>query len=539
MLSNQTLIGAALLVLGVAAISVDPDAYASPLFYGAMVVVFLATGLAALAPWDAIDRRWGIAVPLIDMVAIVLLRESAPTLGLGLLLVFPVIWIARTFGTVATALGTGFAIVGIWMTHLLRVEPITDRDFASLVILPIVLCFITAATLVAARRSRAKTALLRQHSTTIESALERARRQEQILDQVINAVDFGVIAFDRDHTVRLQNRAQRRIVTDFGGAPGAVVIPVAYQADGITPFTDDDRPFARALAGHSFSNVIMWAGEPGGRRAAFSVSSRVVHDERGEYDGGVLVVQDVTKELEAVRARDDLVGSVSHELRSPLTSVLGYIDLARDDEGLDADTRRMLDIASSNAERLLVLVTDLLRTASDAGKQLEMSFVPCDLVAIARDSVESHQVLAEEREVELVLDGEPTAPAVADPVRIRQVIDNLVTNAIKYNLEWGSVTVTVGSEADGVVIQVRDTGQGIPEADLPRIFDRFYRTSAARTSATVGTGLGLAIARDIVHRHGGDLTVSSELGIGTTFRLTIPTGHRDVPEDTRKEPAAT
>src|SRR5690606_11976200 len=200
--------------------------------------------------------------------------------------------------------------------------------------------------------------------------------------------------------------------------------------------------------------------------------------------------------------------------------------------------KRMLDIAYSNAERLLVLVTELLRTASDADKQCETSFVPCDLVAVAQDSVDSHQVLAEEREVELVLDGDASAPAVADPVRVRQVIDNLITNAIKYNLEWGSVTVTVSTEPNCVAIQVRDTGQGIPEADLPRIFDRFYRTSSARTSTTVGTGLGLAIVPDIVQRHGGDLTVSSELGIGTVFRVTIPTRHRDAAEDPRKESSA-
>jgi signal transduction histidine kinase len=105
------------------------------------------------------------------------------------------------------------------------------------------------------------------------------------------------------------------------------------------------------------------------------------------------------------------------------------------------------------------------------------------------------------------------------------VLDNLITNAIKYNREWGSVTVAIAVEPDaaGVSVEVRDTGQGIPDADLPRIFDRFYRTNSAKTSTTVGTGLGLSITREIIHRHGGHLTVTSELGIGTTFRVTLPT----------------
>jgi signal transduction histidine kinase len=373
------------------------------------------------------------------------------------------------------------------------------------------------------RRGRAQAALLRQHSAMVQTALEKASRQEGLLVEVLNAVEFGVLAFDRTGTVTFVNRRQRQYLADFGTDPDAVVHPVVYQADGVTRYNDDDRPLARALNGQAFDNLIVWVGEPGERRAAHSVSSRILHDRDGEYDGGVVVLTDITKELEAVRARDDLVGSVSHELRSPLTSILGYLDLARDDENMSDDTRRMLEVAYANSERLLVIVTDLLRAASDADKQLAMSFSPSDVAQIARDSVEAHQVMADEREVELVLEGAETAIANVDPMRMRQVIDNLITNAIKYNLEWGSVTVTVEVENGSVSLAVRDTGQGIPEADLPRIFDRFYRTNAARTSTTVGTGLGLSITREIVHRHGGELTVTSELGIGTTFRLTVPT----------------
>lgn len=131
--------------------------------------------------------------------------------------------------------------------------------------------------------------------------------------------------------------------------------------------------------------------------------------------------------------------------------------------------------------------------------------------------------MADEHEVELTLEGAEFALATIDPMRMRQVVDNLVTNAIKYNREWGSVTVAVAVEDGGVSVEVRDTGQGIPDADLPRIFDRFYRTNSAKTSTTVGTGLGLSITREIIHRHGGQLTVSSELGIGTTFRILVPT----------------
>lgn len=492
------------------------------MLFGAIAFFFVLTAVAALVPWDSIDRGWGRLLPFVNLGGILLLREFAPQTGIGLLVVLPIIWIARTFGQTLTIVGIVSTIAGLWIFRAVRGVPITSADFLTFVVLPVLVAFVGGAVFMGSRRGRAQATLLRQHSAMVQGALEKASRQERLLNEVLNAVDFGVIAFDRTGTVTFVNRRQRQYLTDYGTAPDAVVHAVVYQADGITRYTDEDRPLTRALSGQAFDNLIVWVGEPGERRAAHAVSSRILHDAEGGYDGGVIVLTDITKELEAIRARDDLIGSVSHELRSPLTSILGYLDLARDDDELAAETRRMIEVAYSNSERLLVIVTDLLRAASDADKQLAMSFVASDLAQIARDSVEAHQVMADEREVELVLEGVEVAPATIDPMRMRQVLDNLITNAIKYNLEWGTVTVRVAVEEGAVSLEVHDTGQGIPEADLPRIFDRFYRTNAARTSATVGTGLGLNITREIVHRHGGQLIVSSELGIGTTFRMTLP-----------------
>jgi len=522
-LSSQLLISGPILVILIAAFLVDAGVYAEPIVFGVVAFFFVLTAVAALVPWDAVDRRWGMLMPFANIVGIVLLRESAPQIGAGLLLVLPVIWIARSFGRELTIGATAGAIGFMFLMRGLRGTPLTAGDFSGFVLLPVVLAFIAAAVYIASRRARAQAALLRQHAAMVQDALEKASRQEGLLIEVLNAVDFGVIAFDRHGKVTFVNRKQRQNLADFGTPPDAVVHPVIYLADGVTPYPTEERPLNRALAGQAFDNLIVWMGEPGKRRAAHSVSSRILHDREGDYDGGVVVLADITAQLEAVRARDGLIGTVSHELRSPLTSILGYLDLARDDESMDAETRRMIEVAYANSERLLVLVTDLLRAASDADKELTMSFVPCDLAEIAREAVESHRLLADDREVELTLEGDSVAMVVADPVRMRQVLDNLITNAIKYNLEWGTVTVTVTVEDQGVAVEVRDTGQGIPEADLPRIFDRFYRTSSAKTSSTVGHGLGLGITREIVHRHGGQLVVSSELGIGTTFRMTVPT----------------
>ena len=524
-LAAQLLISGPTLVILVAAFLVNAGVYASPVVFGVVGLFFALTAVAALIPWDQISLRWAMVMPFANVVAIVLFREAAPAVGAGLLLVLPIIWLSRSFGRGLTIATTASAIAFMTLMRLLRGTPLTVADFSGHVVLPVVLAFVSAAIYIASRRARAQSALLRQHAAMVQGALEKASRQESILIEVLNAVEFGMIAFDRHGTVTFVNRKQRQFLADFGTPADAVVHPVIYQSDGVTPYTDDDRPLTRALNGQAFDNITVWVGEPGSRRAARSVTSRILHDRDGEYDGGVIALTDITSELEAIRARDDLIGSVTHELRSPLTSILGYLDLAREDEKMTDETRKMIEVAYANSERLLVLVTDLLKAASDADKQVAMSFVPSDLAAIAREAVEGHRLLAVEREVELCLEGDEVAPANVDPVRMRQVLDNLITNAIKYNLEWGSVTVNVSVEDQCVSVEVRDTGQGIPEADLPRIFDRFYRTSSAKTSTTVGTGLGLSITREIVHRHGGQLAVSSELGIGTTFRVTVPTEH--------------
>lgn len=524
-MSAQLLISGPLLVVIIALLFVDAAVYSSPVVFGMVAFFFVLTAVAALVPWDSISRFWGVALPFANIAGIMVIREFDPESGVGLLVVLPIIWIARTFSATLTVCGVVGTVLAMWITRLVRGTPITWADFVTFIVVPVLVGFVAGAIYVSSARGRAQARLLRQHSSMVQSALEKASRQEGVLNELLNAVDFGVIAFDRTGSVTFVNRAHRQYLTDFGTPADAVVHPVVYQADGVTLYTDDDRPLTRALSGQAFDNLVIWVGEPGQRRAAHSVSSRILRDREGEYDGGVIVLTDITKELEAIRARDDLIGSVSHELRSPLTSILGYLDLARDDEQMDDETRRMIDVAYSNSERLLLIVTDLLRAASDADKQLAMTFTTGDVAQIARDSVEAHQVMAEERDVELVMEGEHTALASVDPMRMRQVLDNLITNAIKYNREWGSVTVAVGVEPDasGVSVEVRDTGQGIPEADLPRIFDRFYRTNSAKTSTTVGTGLGLSITREIIHRHGGHLTVTSELGIGTTFRITVPT----------------
>ena len=519
---SQLLVSVALLMLAASALVLVPESLGEFSFFLGIAIVFLLTVVAVLVPWSAANKGWAILLPVFDIVAIVEIREGAPQLGVGLFLVFPVIWMARNFRLPGAIGGAGLASVLLWLAWSSGGEPLSVSDFGGLVLLPVTLSFIAVTTYATARRSASQRALLRQQAGVTDVAFARARDQKRYLEEILNAVEFGVVAFDKSGKVTLLNDAHRQSLTDFAAPRSALIHPVAYQADRVTTYPPDSHPFARALTGQAFENLTLWVGEPGAHRVAFSVTSRGLTTPEGSPDGGVMVLRNVTTELDAVQARDDLIASVSHELRTPLTSILGYLELALDDDGLDAGTQHMVDVAYRNSQRLLSLVADLLLAASDADTTLPLTFEPCDIGELVELAVDDARAVANSSGVVLRSEVSGAARTNADPLRIRQVIDNLLSNAIKYNTLNGSVNVNVTSVANAIRVSVTDTGVGLSEAERTHLFDRFYRTESARRSRVHGTGLGIGIARDIVRQHGGEIHVSSEPGVGSTFTMTLP-----------------
>ncbi len=511
-----------MLLFAVVVFAIQPDAFQEPLFFVSLLLVFVLTGVALITDWTPSRKPWAAVLPVLDILAIVGIREAQPQLGAGLLLVLPVIWLARNYGFVGAVGGVVLATLAIWVAWPFRGVQISITDFVGLVLLPLTFAFISTTTYATSRRSQSQRALLRQQAALVESALVRARKQERLLKEVLNAVEFGVIAFDDRGRATLRNNAHEQSLREFGAPHSAVIHPVIYEPDGTTVYSDSERPYARALAGEEFENLVYWVGSPGETRAAFSATARQTKNSDGHADGGVVVVRDVTVELEAVRARENLAASVSHELRTPLTSIIGFLELAVDAPELTSETRRMLDIAARNSERMLGLVTDLLQTASDKDGSLTLEISSCDIAELARQAVESSQLAAGQRELTVVTDIDRPAITNADPFRIRQVIDNLLSNAVKYNRTGGSITVAVGFSDDSVRVDVTDTGVGVSEADQVHLFDRFFRAGSARRSDVVGTGLGLGISRDIAKLHGGSLSVTSEVGVGSSFSLILP-----------------
>ena len=247
-------------------------------------------------------------------------------------------------------------------------------------------------------------------------------------------------------------------------------------------------------------------------------------DARRDAEYARSLVEEQNRHLvELDRMKDDFVASVSHELRTPLTSINGYLDLMlEDDEDFPATQRQYLGVVRRNSERLLRLVGDLLFVAQvDAGRiSLEMTAV--DLTGLVADAVEGVRPVAEEKHLELVADVEPIEIPQADALRLGQVLDNVLSNAVKFTPAEGSVTVRAFLDGTHAVVEVEDTGMGIAPEDQARLFDRFFRTAAAGHMAIPGTGLGLAIAKAIVEGHDGTISLASEPGQGTTVRLELP-----------------
>jgi signal transduction histidine kinase len=232
----------------------------------------------------------------------------------------------------------------------------------------------------------------------------------------------------------------------------------------------------------------------------------------------------VTAERRAERMKDEFVATVSHELRTPLTSIVGYVELLLDplDGELDPAQGEYLKVVARNARRLERLVGDLLFLAQVEAGRLELATRPVDLSALARTAIDGARPMAEDKGVQLDLDCARCGEVEADPVRIEQLLDNLVSNAVKFTRSGGRVDVSIRPGGDQVVLDVSDTGIGIPEGELGRLFQRFFRASSATSREIQGTGLGLAIAKTIVEAHGGTIGVTSEIGAGTTFTVRLP-----------------
>jgi signal transduction histidine kinase/CHASE3 domain sensor protein len=364
-----------------------------------------------------------------------------------------------------------------------------------------------------------------QAAVVLSNALSfrAARREASINRAVLDATVDGIRLVDLQGRTLLANRAIERLTTDAFGLPGdSTLHERSVIAERLTDPECYRETMAKIVADPECETQDEFELVDSGR--SFQRYTGPVRDASGALVGRIIVVRGVTAEREAERLKDDFVATVSHELRTPLTSIRGYLELVLDGEAgeLNEDQARFLAIAQRNADQLLRLVGDLLFVARvDVGK-LALEHGEVDLAAVAFEAVEAARPLADARGSTLHLAVEPMPRLWGDQARLAQLLDNLISNAIKFSGERGRVEVTTERVNGNATISVSDNGIGIPTHEVERLFDRFFRSSSARSQAIPGTGLGLTIARAIVEGHGGSITIESHEGVGTTFRVELP-----------------
>jgi signal transduction histidine kinase len=261
-------------------------------------------------------------------------------------------------------------------------------------------------------------------------------------------------------------------------------------------------------------------------RGALLDAERAARTEAEAVQQLLSAQNDRLRELD--RLKDEFVSLVSHELRTPLTSIRGYIELLLDDaETPDADQRRRyLEIVDRNSERLLELVSDLLFLAQIEAGKLGIERSQVDLNKIVEECIETSSPEADSRGIELTSKIERVARLEGDRARLAQVLDNLVSNGLKFTPSGGRVEVRLSSQDGAALLEVEDSGLGIPADEQEHLFERFFRSSNANENAIPGTGLGLTITKAIVERHGGRIEIESAENAGTTVRVRLPLGAR-------------
>jgi signal transduction histidine kinase len=247
-------------------------------------------------------------------------------------------------------------------------------------------------------------------------------------------------------------------------------------------------------------------------------------DSNGRTDAGIiLAVRDITEHRSLERAKTAFVSDVSHELRTPLTTIQSAVDLLeRARDRLDPLEHRALELADQELRRIRVMVEELLTLAQMDSWQYQLEVGPTDLSRIVQTAIESVGAKAERFGIGIHFDDPGEHRCVCDAQKLYQVFLNLLDNAIKYSDAGARVDITVKEDVSSLTVEVRDTGVGIPQEELAQLFERFYRVDKDRSRTTGGSGLGLAISKQIVEMHGGDISVESEVGVGSTFRVLIP-----------------
>jgi signal transduction histidine kinase len=348
-------------------------------------------------------------------------------------------------------------------------------------------------------------AALQRMTEQLSSRLSALQAEDALLSAVIDSLDEGIVAVNARGSVVRLNESARRLLDLRANVPFS------------TDLLPQDRVVRDAVRG-AMSGVAAGPLEIGVADRTLLVGARPLPD-----GGAVVAVQDLTTRRRLETIRRDFVANVSHELKTPLTVIAGFAETLRDRELPTNNRERFLDTIEANTRRMQRIVDDLLDLSRYESGSWRPNVVTNDLAGVVSDVFTSVARAADAKGLTLGFQASPDAQRVdADPTALRQVLGNLIENAVRHTARGG---VTVSAEAPprgGTTLRVRDTGSGIPTEHLGRIFERFYRVDAGRAREEGGTGLGLAIVRHLVEAHGGSVRAESVVGQGTTITVHFP-----------------
>ncbi|MDI7275674.1 MAG: PAS domain S-box protein [Anaerolineae bacterium] len=368
---------------------------------------------------------------------------------------------------------------------------------------------------------------LRELQEERERLLEEAQRRAAELEATVSSLPEGVVIFGPGGQVLRMNEAGRRILayTDALGRMPTEEVARLYRLerpDG-RPLPFRDAPLFRAFEGETILGDIVVLHPPDGRTVWISASAAPIRTPDGRILGVVGTFSDVTALHQLEEQREDLVRAVSHDLRNPLAGIMGQAELllrALDRAGMKGRERQNAEAILRGAQRMNALIQDLVDTARMEAGRLALKREPIDLPSFVASFKERLAGTMETARIRVVAE-EGLPPVSADPDRLERILTNLLSNALKYSTPGTEVTVTFRQEDGEVVTAVSDRGPGIAPDELPHLFERYYRTRAARARPE-GLGLGLYVSRLLVQAHGGRIWAESQVGVGSTFSFSLP-----------------
>jgi len=513
----QLVLGASVVITVLLVQALEPSLFSLWPFSSGVGVIIALTAIAIVVPWQKIPRSVVAAVPFGDILGIGLLSFGTD-LRFGFFWVFPIIWIATHFTLVY--LISALSTVGMIIVVDATVNASGPVTALRLIVVLLSLTFIGITSFLSARQTRAFKQLLRRQASRLQGTLQRVSGQERRVSQMLNGLDTGIARLSVDGEVLALNDtyvALYGVERDEPQRPGAAVEYATLRGE---PLPEAERPFARASRGEQFDDERVWLFDPHGEWHALSASTRRLVSS-DEPESTLLIVHDITALIESERARERLAATVSHELRNPLTAIIGHADLALDDPDLSPKVREQLEVIAGAGERMQKLISEILATSRGVFRE-SSSPGAADASRIIASSLASFRPAAAARRVSVVDDLPDTAEVVGDAFRLRQAFDNILSNAIKYTPAGGTIRISGELSPDDVALHFADTGIGIHPDDLERVFDPYFRAQSVRESPTPGTGLGMGIIRSIVEEQGGSLFLESELGAGTTVTVILP-----------------